>query len=427
MPSPPPSRTRAEWLLKEGNLPDNVDAANSKLDDPEERARMARVFERGLTSPPATCCRCSAGRPGPTAGAGAREKWKTRRGHLFLVPGDQPGRLPPAARLAAACAAGAYPHVIPLDPTHAARRPARPRPARLPRQRAAAHGRARRPARTGDRIAEQRRDPAPGPRRAGAQCHRRRRAHRPRHRAARRAACASSCRRSRRSRTISTWSPRPRRRRAGSASRSISKATRRRAIRASTSSASRPIPASSRSTSIPAASWRDAVAITTAVYEEARQSRLGADKFMIDGRHTGTGGGNHVVVGGDTPDDSPFLRRPDLLQEPGPLLAAPPVAVLPVLRPVHRPDQPGAAHRRGAPRFPLRTGDRAGAGAAAGAGGRRRRPGWSTGCSATCWSTSPATPTAPRSASTSSIRPTAPPAGSGWSSSAASRCRPARA
>ncbi|OWK19093.1 hypothetical protein AJ88_48420 [Mesorhizobium amorphae CCBAU 01583] len=41
----------AEWLLKEGKLPDNVDPSNSKLEDPEERSRMARVFERGLTKP----------------------------------------------------------------------------------------------------------------------------------------------------------------------------------------------------------------------------------------------------------------------------------------------------------------------------------------------------------------------------------------
>ena len=64
----------------------------------------------------------------------------------------------------------------------------------------------------------------------------------------------------------------------------------------------------------PAKNWRELVDNTTAVYEEAHRLRLGTEKFMLDGRHTGTGGGNHFVLGGATPADSPFLRRPDLLR-----------------------------------------------------------------------------------------------------------------
>jgi len=64
----------------------------------------------------------------------------------------------------------------------------------------------------------------------------------------------------------------------------------------------------------PSRSWEELVANVSGVYEAARQSRLGAEKFMLDGRHTGTGGGNHITLGGCTPTDSPFLRRPDLLQ-----------------------------------------------------------------------------------------------------------------
>ncbi|TAG08248.1 MAG: transglutaminase family protein [Verrucomicrobia bacterium] len=64
----------------------------------------------------------------------------------------------------------------------------------------------------------------------------------------------------------------------------------------------------------PAASWDELVFNTTVLYEEARQCRLATEKFMVDGRHCGTGGGNHVILGGITPSNSPLLRRPDLLQ-----------------------------------------------------------------------------------------------------------------
>ena len=64
----------------------------------------------------------------------------------------------------------------------------------------------------------------------------------------------------------------------------------------------------------PASSWKELVHNTETLYHQAYLSRLGAEKFMLDGRHTGTGGGNHVTLGGRTPADSPLLRRPELLQ-----------------------------------------------------------------------------------------------------------------
>jgi uncharacterized protein (DUF2126 family)/transglutaminase-like putative cysteine protease len=64
----------------------------------------------------------------------------------------------------------------------------------------------------------------------------------------------------------------------------------------------------------PAATWEQLVNNTTALYEEARATRLGTEKFMLDGRHTGSGGGNHIALGGPSVTDSPLLRRPDLLR-----------------------------------------------------------------------------------------------------------------
>ncbi len=64
----------------------------------------------------------------------------------------------------------------------------------------------------------------------------------------------------------------------------------------------------------PSKDWNELVERTTVLYDEARAARLGTEKFMVDGRHTGTGGGNHIIIGGGTPQDSPVLRRPDLLR-----------------------------------------------------------------------------------------------------------------
>ncbi|MDC1529263.1 transglutaminase family protein [Gammaproteobacteria bacterium] len=63
----------------------------------------------------------------------------------------------------------------------------------------------------------------------------------------------------------------------------------------------------------PAKSWNDLIKTISALYDQARECRLGTEKFMLDGKHTGTGGGNHVTLGAARAEDSPFLRKPHLL------------------------------------------------------------------------------------------------------------------
>ncbi len=126
---------------------------------------------------------------------------------------------------------------------------------------------------------------------------------------------------------------------------------------------------------------------------------------MLDGRHTGTGGGNHIVHGRRHAGRQPVPAPPRPAAQPARLLAQPPGAVLPVLGAVHR-RRP--ARRRASDEARTETTLRAARSPSTRSpttAQRTCRRGWSTASCATCWSTSPATPTAPSSASTSCTSP----------------------
>ncbi|WP_295555188.1 transglutaminase family protein [uncultured Hyphomicrobium sp.] len=283
----------AHWIIKEAQLPVNVDPSDSKLEDKEERARIARVFDRGLSV--ASGFVLPIQRWQTRAGKGwMSEKWKLRRQHLFLMPGDSPlglrlplgglPWLPPHA----------VPHVVADDPF--AERGELPDPDALMQIYS----------RVGDNPYRQ---PIPLAQDIEG--------------ASVRTAMAVELREGK----LCVFMP-P----LGVLEDYLELMT---AIEATADELDLPVhiegyppPPDHRLNVIkvtpdpgvievnihPASTWRDCVATTEGIYEEARLSRLGTDKFMVDGRHTGTGGGNHVVVGGPTPWQSPFLRRPDLLK-----------------------------------------------------------------------------------------------------------------
>jgi len=295
----------AAWIIKEASLPDNVSPENSKLKDPEERHRIAKVFSRGLNEPSGFVLPIQRWQAKASGPRWKSEKWTTRRGNLFLVPGDSPVgfRLP----------LGSLPHVPPsqypyvhiADPTE----PRGPLPdyAASDRLEDGPGGHAQSvasftPGGHVQDVIEQELGELGG---------------------SVRTALAIEPRDGR----LCVFMP------------PVERLEDYLELIAATEKAAKKLclpihiegyapPSDPRMNVIrvapdpgvievnihPASSWEECVATTEAIYEEARQTRLGADKFMIDGKHTGTGGGNHVVVGGLTTMDSPFLRRPDLLR-----------------------------------------------------------------------------------------------------------------
>ena len=288
------------FIDRESRLPENVTPEDSKLDDPMERARLARVFRRGLSKPAGYILPVQAWQA-----AGQRrwisERWSMRSGPLTLTPGDSPiGFRLPLPSLAH-IAATAYPHVVPADPMQD--RPPLPRPGtrRQPFLQGAAE-----PTASDQIVALQSvgggGGGASGPARSamsfeprdGRLC-----VFMPPTETAEDyldliAAIEDVAAETGLPIHVEGYEP-PHDPRLN-----VIKAT--------------PDPGVIEVNVHPAHNWREAVDITRDLYEEARLSRLSAEKFMLDGRHTGTGGGNHVVLGGATPADSPFLRRPDLLK-----------------------------------------------------------------------------------------------------------------
>ena len=291
----------AAWLVREANLPENVTPQNSRLKDPEERHRLATVFNRGLTEPAGYVLPVQSWQGRATGRRWRSEKWRLRRGMMFLVPGDSPVgyRLPleslpwvPPSQ---------YPYINPMDPT--VDRPPLPDAPDLSEARGQARASFTASSAQGAQVEQGSplvevdgfiRTALSVEARDGRLCvfmppvvtledyldllH---------------AAEASALRLGLPVHVEGYAPPHD---------------PRLNVIRVA------PDPGVIEVNIHPARSWEDCVAITQGVYEEARLCRLGADKFMIDGKHCGTGGGNHVVVGGATTLDSPFLRRPDLLK-----------------------------------------------------------------------------------------------------------------
>jgi uncharacterized protein (DUF2126 family)/transglutaminase-like putative cysteine protease len=296
------------YLWKERRLPINVDPLRSALNDEEERVRLSRVFEQGLDAVVGFVLPVRRREAANTPAVWVSGPWFFRSRHLFLIPGDSPiGYRLPLESLPWV-APEEYPHLYPTDPS-APLPPLRPPPGPPPspaQLRVREEGVSSPVTLPSGRIVE---PSKPEPEISAADVTRTAICVEPRHgrvhvfmppvattedyldliaEVERTAAFLHMP-------VVVEGTPPPSDARLDSFKIS-------------------PDPGVIEVNLQPAHSWRELVRYTTSLYDEARQSRLGTEKFMLDGRHTGTGGGNHIVLGGPTPADSPILRRPDLLR-----------------------------------------------------------------------------------------------------------------
>ncbi len=283
----------AHFLLIEQKLPLNLAPATNKLDDPQERTRVMRVFEHGLENPTGYVMPIQVWHSQERGRRWVTERWGLRRSKLFLLPGDSPvGFRLPIGSLSYITPAN-YPNVWPIDPFQA-RTPMPPREVLLRdrRELVALPPPPEAPAYPDEVFGTVRTAMAIEPR-EGHLCVFMPPLYDAEDYAALAAAVEETAKITGQAIHIEGYQP------PNDWRFNLIKVT--------------PDPGVIEVNIHPASSWDEAVTVTETLYEEARLARLATEKFMIDGRHSGTGGGNHIVLGAPTPEDSPFLRRPDLL------------------------------------------------------------------------------------------------------------------
>jgi uncharacterized protein (DUF2126 family) len=281
------------YLWRERRLPANVDPVQSRLEDPLERARLARLFSEGLDKVAGHVLPIARHEGGAAWQSGS---WFLRSGRCYLLPGDSAlgYRLPLDSQ--PWIKASDYPYMYPPDTTVA--RAALARPVEIRQQQLHAS----REAKLAVEATKPDRDPAQS--------------------ITRTAVCAEA-----RNGVLYIFMP--------PTAELEDYVELVNAVEAVAQAQKQPVvlegyepPKDARLNYFrvtpdpgvievnihPATHWDDLVERTTHLYQVARESRLSSEKFMLDGRHTGTGGGNHFVLGGATVNDSPFLRRPDLLR-----------------------------------------------------------------------------------------------------------------